>query len=120
MSVPLRIVNRQVGDVVVLQLHGHLVADESDRALREHVHALALEGRTAVLLDLEDVSYIDSGGIGGLVQLYNELTARGGHLKLVHPSRCSTRVLQITHLSSVFEIYETEDEALRSMPHAVR
>jgi anti-sigma B factor antagonist len=115
MSVPLRLVEKTAGDVVVLQLHGHLVFDEGDRVLRDRVHALAREGRTSIVVDLSDVSYIDSGGIGALVQLYTELTARGGRLKLLHPSWASARVLQITHLTSVFEIFDDEAAALESM-----
>ena len=115
MSVPLQLAEKMAGDVVVLQLHGHLVFDEGDRILRDYVHALARAGRTSILLDLADVSYIDSGGIGALVQLYTELSATGGRLKLLHPSWPSTRVLQITHLTSVFEIFDDENAAIASM-----
>lgn len=115
MSVPLQLAERSAGDIVILELHGHLVVDEGDRALRERVRALAAGGRRSILVDLGDVSYVDSGGIGTLVQLYNELVDQGGQLKLLHPSPHSGRVLQITHLTSVFEIFEDEAEALRSM-----
>ena len=115
MSVPLRLVEKTVGGVVVLQLHGHLVFDEGDRVLRDRVHELTRDGRTSILVDLSDVSYIDSGGIGALVQLFTELTAMGGRLKLLHPSWASARVLQITHLTSVFEIFDDEATALDSM-----
>jgi anti-sigma B factor antagonist len=115
MSVPLRLVEKTADDVVVLQLHGHLVFDEGDRVLRDRVHALEREGRRSILVDLGDVSYIDSGGIGALVQLYTELNEMGGRLKLLHPSWASARVLQITHLTSVFEIFEDEDAALASI-----
>ena len=117
MSVPLRLVDRPAGDVVVLELHGHLVVDEGDRALRERVRALAAAGKRSILVDLRDVSYVDSGGVGTLVQMYTELTDQGGQLKLLHPSPHSERVLRITHLTTVFEIFEDEAEALRSMAH---
>lgn len=118
MSVPLRLAEHAAGDVVVLELHGHLVVDEGDRILRDRIHELAAAGRRSLLVDLADVSYIDSGGVGTLVQLYNELSRQGGCLKLLHPSPHSDRVLRITHLTSVFEIFEDEAEALRSMAHA--
>lgn len=114
MSVPLKLVERPAGDIVVLQLRGHLVVDEGDRVLREHVRALAAAGKTAILIDLGEVSYIDSGGIGTLVQMYTEVVKLGGDLKLLHPSWRSARVLEITHLTSVFQIFEDEQEALRS------
>jgi anti-sigma B factor antagonist len=120
MSVPLQLAERSAGDVVILELHGHLVFDEGDRALREYVRKLAAEGRRSILIDLGDVSYIDSGGVGTLVQLYTELTNLGGQLKLLHPSPHSERVLEITRLVSVFEIFEDEEEALRSMTAAAR
>jgi anti-sigma B factor antagonist len=120
MSVPLQIAERTVGGVVVLQLHGQLVADAGDRILRERVHSLVEEGRTALLLDLGDVSYMDSGGIGTLVEAFTQLRALGGQMKLLHPSWASERVLRITHLTSVFEIFETEEEALRSMGSPAR
>jgi anti-sigma B factor antagonist len=115
MSVPLQLAERSAGDVVILELHGHLVFDDGDRALRVHVRRLAAEGRRSILIDLGDVSYVDSGGIGALVQLYNELVRQGGQLKLLHPSPHSERVLEITRLVSVFEIFEDEEKALRSM-----
>jgi anti-sigma B factor antagonist len=114
MSVPLQLAERPAGDVVVLQLRGHLVVDGGDRALRERVRLLTALGKTSILVDLGDVSYIDSGGIGTLVQVFTEVVNLGGELKLLHPSWRSTRVLEITHLTSVFEIFEDEEEALRS------
>jgi anti-sigma B factor antagonist len=120
MSVPLQLAERSAGDVVILELHGHLVVDEGDRALREYVRRLAAEGHRSILVDLGDVSYVDSGGIGTLVQMYNELATQGGQLKLMHPSPHSGRVLEITHLTSVFEIFEDEEAALRSMVTAAR
>ena len=60
MSVPLQLAERSAGDVVILELHGQLVVDEGDRALREHVRRLAADGRRSILVDLGDVSYVDS------------------------------------------------------------
>jgi anti-sigma B factor antagonist len=115
MSVPLHIAQRSTDGVVVLTLSGHLVFDEGDRAFREHVTSLVDAGTRLLLLDLEGLTYIDSGGVGALVEMYMLVMRRGGHLKLLHPSWCSTRVLQVTHLSSVFEIFDDEAKALRSM-----
>lgn len=115
MSVPLRITERSTNGVVVLQLEGHLVFDEGDRKLRERVTSLVDAGARLLLIDLHAVSYIDSGGIGGLVQMYVNVSRRGGRLTLLCPSSCANRVLQITHLSTVFEIFDNEEQAVRSM-----
>ena len=120
MSVPLHIAERTSGDVVILELRGRLVVDEGESVLRDHVRSLVTAGHTSLLIDLGEVSYVDSGGIGTLVQMYKEVTRVGGHFKLLHPSWRSTHVLEITHLTTVFEIYEDEETALRSMTSAVR
>jgi anti-sigma B factor antagonist len=114
MSVPLTISERTTGSVVVLQLRGNLVADEGDRILLDSVRALAAGGRRAILIDLSEVAYMDSGGVGTLVQLFKEVSAAGGEFKLLHPSPRPAHVLRITHLTTVFEIFEEEPDALRS------
>lgn len=115
MSAPLRITERSIGDVVIFHLAGHLVFDEGDRLLRERVMQALEAGSRFLIIDLCEVSYVDSGGIGALVEMYNQVNRRGGHLKLLCPSACADRVLHITHLSSVFEIFHDEDAAVRSM-----
>jgi anti-sigma B factor antagonist len=112
MSLPLHIDEHTVGGVVVLQLEGHLVFDEGDRVLRDRIRELVQSGVRNVLIDLNAVSYVDSGGIGALVEMYMHLKRNGGQLKLLRPSPCATRVLDITHLATVFEIFEDEEHAL--------
>ena len=118
MSVPLRIAERTVDGLVVLHLDGHLVFDEGDRILRERVTNLVKAGSRLLLIDLHDVSYIDSGGIGALVQMYVDIAKLGGRLALLCPSTCANRVLQVTHLSAVFEIFQDEAQARRTMTAA--
>lgn len=115
MSAPLRITERSAGGVVFLQLDGHLVFDEGDRILRERVISLVDAGTRALLIDLHDVTYVDSGGIGALVEMYMYVTRRGGRFVLVRPSHCADRVLHITHLSSTFQIFDEEAAAVRSL-----
>jgi anti-sigma B factor antagonist len=115
MSVPLRITERVVNGVMVLQLDGHLVFDDGDRALRERVTDLVRAGVRLLLIDLHGLSYIDSGGVGALVEMDRHVVRAGGRLTLLCPSSCTIRALHITHLSTVFEIFQDEETAIRSM-----
>jgi anti-sigma B factor antagonist len=115
MSVPLQLTERSINGLVVLQLDGHLVFDEGDRILRDRVRSLVASGTRLLLLDLHGLSYIDSGGMGALVELTLHVARSGGRLALVCPSKCANRVMQITHVSTVFEIFQNEEQALRSM-----
>jgi anti-anti-sigma factor len=110
----MRITERRIGDVIVLALAGRLVLDDGDAALRDRVGALIAEGRVQIVLNVHDITYMDSCGIGVLVDLYQMLGKRGGHLKLVCPSQRCRHVLALTHLLTVFDPYESEEAALRS------
>lgn len=111
---PLSIERRSVGDVTILELKGRLVVDEGDRFFRREVTALVEAGRRQLLLDLRQLTHIDSGGVGALVSSYLHVTRRGGQLKLLCPTERSCRVLRITHLITVFDVFNNEEEALRS------
>jgi anti-sigma B factor antagonist len=108
------ITQRDVGDVTVLDLKGRLVLGEGDLLLREHVNDLVARGRLRLVLNLRDVTYIDSAGVGMLVAKF--LTARraGGNLKLLHLGARSRHVMTITRLTSVFQRFESEGEAVAS------
>jgi anti-sigma B factor antagonist len=110
----MRFSEQRIGDVTVLALAGRLVLDEGDVPLREHIEALVAEGRTELVLNVHDITYMDSCGIGALVEELVSLRRRGGNLKLVCPSERCRRVLEVTHLLSVFELYESDDAAVRS------
>jgi anti-anti-sigma factor len=116
MSVPLHITEHSADGVVVLQLEGHLVFDEGVRVFRDRVRELIKGGARQLLVDLNAVTYIDSGGIGSLVEMYLHVRRRGGRLRLLRPSACASRVLEITHLTTVFEIFEDEGRAIRNTP----
>ena len=121
MRAPLRITERPVGDTDLLELSGRLVFDDGDQILRERIHALVEAGSRRILLDLRDVTYVDSGGIGAVVEMYLHLTKVGGRLALMRPGPCARRVLQITHLTSALDVYEDEQTAIREIhlpPHA--
>lgn len=110
----LEIAERRLGTVTVVELRGRLVADDGDISFVTRIKALVAFGHTMLLVDLERVTYIDSGGIGALVSMFLHLTKRGGRLKLLRPADRVRRVLQMTRLVDVFEIFEDEDTAVRS------
>jgi anti-sigma B factor antagonist len=109
----LTMAERHVGTVTVLDLAGKLTIDEGAQRLKDKINSLIMQGRTAVVLNLADVSYIDSGGLGQLVACYGSL-ARRGALKLLHVSKRNHDLLSITRLVTVFDTFDSEDEALKS------
>jgi anti-sigma B factor antagonist len=110
----MKIVERQVGDVVILDLHGKILIGEGDDALREAVTKLADAGKTKILLNLADVPYVDSAGLGEIVRTYTTVSRKGGKLKLLNLTKKIQDLLSITKLLTVFETYESEGEAVRS------
>ena len=110
----MKIVERQVGDVVILDLHGKILIGEGDDALREAVTKLADAGKTKILLNLADVPYVDSAGLGEIVRTYTTVSRKGGKLKLLNLTKKIQDLLSITKLLTVFETYESESEAVRS------
>ena len=110
----LKITERRVGDVTILDLKGRLILDDGDTSCAEHIDLLAREGRLRIILNLREVSYIDSAGVGALIAKYVSLRRRGGDLRLLSLSDRVRRVITIAHLLQVFEIFESEDLAVRS------
>ena len=115
MLAPLRITERPVGDTLLLELTGPLVFDEGDRVLRDHIHAVVDAGSRRILLDLHDVTYVDSGGIGAVIEMYLHVAKVGGRLALMRPGPCARRVLEITHLSTALDVFEDEETAIRGI-----
>ena len=99
----MKIVERQVGDVVILDLHGKILIGEGDDALREAVTKLADSGKTKILLNLADVPYVDSAGLGEIVRTYTTVSRKGGKLKLLNLTKKIQDLLSITKLLTVFE-----------------
>ena len=112
MSTPMEIVERRIGDVTILRLIGRLELDDGDIILRDHVDGLMKEGRVNVVLDLTDVTRMDSAGIGMLVGKYMTVKNRGGMLRLLHLTDRTSRLLHVTRLETVFEIFEDETAVL--------
>jgi anti-sigma B factor antagonist len=114
MAPRIKIAERRIGDVTILDLRGRLVFDEGDASIVERIDLLIGEGRTRIILNLQGVSYIDSAGVGALVAKYISLRKRGGDLKLLHLTERVRRVIAISHLLAVFENFDSEDLAVRS------
>jgi len=113
MQPSLTIVERAIGDVTVLELMGRFVDDHTD-IFREAMNRLVRQGRQKVVLNFDQVDYVDSSGLGMLVSRYIRLSTHDGQLKLCNLHRRSFRVLEITKLLTVFPMYESEDDAVRS------
>jgi anti-sigma B factor antagonist len=110
----MKIAEAQVGDVTILRLTGRLELAEGDLVFRDYVNRLVVEGRVKIVLDLKDVTRIDSAGIGMLVSKYLSTRNRGGTIKLLNLTRRSDHLMDITRLATVFEIFDEEADALRS------
>jgi anti-sigma B factor antagonist len=110
----MKIVERQVNDVLILDLVGKIMIGEGDDALREAVTRLVDGGRTKIVLNLAEVPYVDSAGLGEIVRCYTTVSRKGGRLKLLHLTKKIKDLLAITKLLTVFETYDSEDEAVKS------
>jgi len=110
----LEIHQREKEGIIILALRGALVAGESVSNLRETLRSLLDEKRLNVILDLAAVDYIDSTGLGALVVCYTSLRKAGGKLALVNLNRRSIELLVLTKLSTVFEIFNDEQQAVNS------
>jgi anti-sigma B factor antagonist len=110
----MQIDERVVGDVTILDLKGKLTLGEGDTLLKDKVNSLILEGQKKLVMNLEGVPYIDSAGLGEIVRTYTTVSRQGGKLKLLHLTKRIQDLLSITKLLTVFETYETEEDAVRS------
>lgn len=109
-----KLTTRQVGDVTVMDAAGRITLGEGSSAFRDTLRELLTKGNNKVLLNLGDVSYIDSSGIGELVSGFTTITNNGGQLKLLNLNKRIKDLLQITKLYTVFEVFEDEAAAVRS------
>ena len=109
----MQIDERRAGDVTVLTLTGRLVLEDGDAPMRERIDALVQEGRVEIILNLQNVNYIDSCGVGSVVAKFLSVRRRGGDLKLVCLSERSRHVFEITGLIPILAPLDSEEEALR-------
>jgi len=112
--VSVKLNTRQVGDVSVIDVSGRITLGEGSSTLRDALRGLVAQGQKKILLNLGEVSYIDSSGIGELVSAFTSVTNGGGELKLLNLTKRVKDLLQITKLYTVFDVHETETSAIRS------
>jgi anti-sigma B factor antagonist len=110
----MQIEERAVGDVVVLDMKGRVTLGDGDQLLKDKVNSLVNQGRKRIVLNLAGVPYIDSAGLGEIVGSYTTVSRQGGSLRLLNLTKKITDLLAITKLLTVFETFESEDEAVRS------
>src|SRR5262245_35546760 len=99
----MKIVERLVGDVTILDVQGKIMIGEGDDALRDAVTRLAEAGKSKILLNLAEVPYVDSAGLGEIVRCYTTVSKKGGKLKLINLTKKIQDLLAITKLLTVFE-----------------
>jgi anti-sigma B factor antagonist len=112
--VSVKLNTRQVGDVSVVDVAGRITLGEGSSALRDLLREMVGKGQKQILLNLGEVSYIDSSGIGELVSGFTTVTNSGGNLKLLNLNKRVKDLLQITKLYTVFDVHEDEAGAIRS------
>ena len=110
----MQIQERNVGDVKVLDLKGKITLGEGDELLKDKVNSLINQGHRKIVLNLAEVPYIDSAGLGEIVRTYTTVSRQGGSLKLLNLTKRITDLLAITKLLTVFETFDSENEAIRS------
>jgi anti-sigma B factor antagonist len=106
--------NRQNGDVVLVDVGGKITLGDGSVAIREAVKKLVADGNKKIVLNLGDVTYIDSSGIGELVSAFTTVSNSGGNLKLLNLTKRVQDLLQITKLYTVFEVFNDEAESVAS------
>jgi anti-sigma B factor antagonist len=112
--VALRMTDRDVHGVNVLDIEGRIVLGEESNSFRERVKGLLAAGKKKIVLNLANVSYIDSAGLGTLVAAFHSARSQGAMLKLANLGTKFKEILQVTKLITVFDTYDSEAAAIQS------
>jgi anti-sigma B factor antagonist len=108
------VANREVDGVSVVTPNGRIVFGEQSNAVREKVKSLIAEGKKKIVLNMKDIDYIDSSGLGALVAAHLSANTQGSAMRLCNLGRKFSKVLQLTKLMTVFQVYSTEAAAVAS------
>ncbi len=116
----MQISERMVGDVVIVDVSGKVtLGDGGDALLKDKMGSLVQQGRKKVVLNLGDVSYVDSAGLGAIVNAYATLNKNGGALKLLNTTKRIKDLLAITKLLTIFDTFDSEPDAVKSFSATV-
>lgn len=110
----IKIEERIIGQVTILDIVGRLTIDHAAERLKDKINSLVSQQQTHVVLNLKNVPYIDSGGLGQLVASYGSVMKAGGRLKLLNINSRNHDLLSITRLVTLFETFDSEAEAVQS------
>jgi len=116
-NMPLKIETREVAHITILDVKGRIVLGDEIGVLRDAVRGLVADGKKKIILNLADVDYIDSSGVGELVGCFTTVRNAGGELKLLNLSQKVQDVLYVTKLYTVFDIREDEFTAVKSFDY---
>ena len=111
---PLTATTRDVGNAAIIDLNGRITLGEDTQTLRDEFRSLIAQGKKNIILNLKNVSYVDSAGLGELVGAYTTAANQGGSVKLLNAQGKIRDLMQITKLYTVFQTYDNEQEAVRS------
>ena len=115
----LRIANSEVDGVTVLELDGRIALGEESNSLREKLKGMATVGTKKIVLNVANIKYIDSTGLGILVAAHVSAKTQGASVRLCHLSQKFHDILQVTELLTVFDVYDTQAAAVSSFPAAM-
>ena len=110
----MKIVDRAVGDVTVVDLEGKLTLGDGAPEFRQAVDALVASGRVKVVFGLQKLGLLDSSGLGEIVRAHTSMSAHGGGIRLLHPTDRTAMLLKITKLDRVLQSFDSEDAAVGS------
>ncbi len=109
----MQIAERSAGHVTVLDLSGQITFTQGDQLFKDKIHSLIHQGHRNILVNMANVTHIDSAGLGELVGAYTTVAKAGGSMKLVNLTRRLTDLLSITKLLTVFDTFDSEQDALK-------
>ena len=110
----MQITELAIGDLMVLDVKGKITLGEGDELLKDKVNSLVNQGHKKMVLNLADVPYLDSAGLGEVVRAYTTVSRQGGSLKLLGLTKRISDLLSITKLLTVFETFDSESDAVQS------
>jgi anti-sigma B factor antagonist len=118
-SMSLKMTNSEVEGVSLVALNGRIVLGEESTALREKLKSLIAGGKKKIVLNMAEIDYIDSSGLGALVAAHLSAKNAGASLRLCNLGKKFHEVMQLTKLLTVFDVYDTEAAAVRSFPSSL-